>query len=85
MVSRTWGNLREKLVKARREEVGGDSRNNTDSDGTADEFFALDDIASGGFQFAKDGAGAREKRFAKLGKPNGAAEAVKKARAEFIL
>ena len=70
--------------KARREEVGGDGWNNTDGDGTADELFAFDDVAFGGFQFAKDGAGAREKRFAKLGKPNGASEAVKEARAELI-
>jgi hypothetical protein len=78
------GELAREASKARREEVGSDSRNNTDGDGTADELFAFDDIASGGFQFAKDGAGAREKRFAKLGKPNGAAEAVKEARAELI-
>jgi len=78
------GELAREASKARREEVGGDSRDNTDGDGTADELFALDNIASGGFQFAKDGAGAREKRFAKLGKPNGPAETVKEARAKLI-
>src|SRR5205807_2616997 len=70
--------------EARRKEVRGDGRNNTDGDGAADELFAFDDVAFSGFQFAKDGAGAREKRFAKLGKPNGAAEAVEEARAEFV-
>src|SRR2546430_7471442 len=37
-------------------------------------------VAFGGFQFAKDSAGAREKGLAKLGKANGTAEAVKQDR-----
>src|SRR6267143_4320933 len=70
--------------EARREEVRGDGGNDADGDGTSDELFTFDDIAFGGFQFAQDGVGAREKRFAKRGKPNGAAEAVEEARAEFV-
>jgi len=68
--------------KPRREEVRSNGGNDTDGDGTSDELFAFGDVASGGFQFAQYGAGAREKRLAKLGKPNGAAEAVEEARAE---
>src|SRR5207245_11272878 len=48
-------------------------------------FRSFDDVPFGGFQFAKDGVGARQKRLAKLGKPDGAAEAVEEPRAEFIL
>ena len=70
--------------KAWREEVRRDGGNDPDDDGTADEGFAFDDVALGGFQFAKDGAGARQKSFAKLGQPDGAAETVKEPRAEFI-
>ncbi len=54
--------------KARRKEIGGDSGNNAHGDGTASELFAFEDVAFGGFQFAKDSAGAREKGLAKLGK-----------------
>jgi len=78
------GELAREGSKARRKEVGGDGGNYTDGNGTADELFAFDDVAFGGFQFAKDGAGARQKRFAKFGKTNGAAEAVEEARAELI-
>jgi hypothetical protein len=67
-----------------REEVRGDGGDHADGDGASDELFTFDDIAFGGFQFAEDGVGSREKRFAKLGKPNGAAEAVEEARAELI-
>src|SRR5229473_3475817 len=66
-----------------REEVRGDGGNHADGVGTSDELFTFDDVTLGGFQFAKDGVGSREKRLAQLGKPNGAAEAVEEARAEF--
>ncbi len=79
------GEFARERSKARREEVGSDGGNNTNVDRTADEILAFDDVASGGFQFAKDGAGAWEKRLAKLGKPNGAAEAVEEASAQFVL
>jgi hypothetical protein len=76
------GELAREGSKARRKEVGGDGGNNSHGDGTADELFAFDDVAFGGFQFAEDGAGAREKGLAKLGNANGTAEAVEEARAE---
>jgi len=69
--------------QARRKEIGGNGGNDADGDKTADELFAFDDVPFGGFQFAKDGVGARQKRLAKLGKPDGAAEAVEEPRAEF--
>jgi hypothetical protein len=68
----------------RRKIVRSDGRNNADGDEAANELLAFDDVAFGGFQFAQDGARSREKCLAKFGKPNGAAEAVEEARAEFI-
>ena len=38
--------------KTRREEVRGNGGNNADGDGAANELFAFDDVAFGGFQFA---------------------------------
>jgi len=71
--------------QTRRKEIRSNCRDDADGDGTTGELFAFDDVAFGGFQFAKDGVGAREKRLAKLRKSDGAAEAVKEAGAEFIL
>ena len=78
------GELAREGSKARRKEVGGNGGDDTDGDRTADELFAFDDVAFGGFQFAKDSTGAREKGLAKVGKANGAAEAIEEARAELI-
>ncbi len=70
--------------KAWREVVRSYGGDDAYSNGTAEELFAFDDVAFGGFQFAKDGAGARQKSLAKFRKANGTAEAVEESRAEFI-
>ena len=67
--------------EARREEVGGNGGNDADGDGAADKLFAFDDISFGGFQFAKNRAGARQKGLAKFGKPDGTAEAIEETTA----
>jgi hypothetical protein len=82
--SNLWEFARESS-QARRKEIRSNCRDDADGDGTTGELFAFDDVAFGGFQFAKDGVGAREKRLAKLGEPHGAPEAVEEAGAEFIL
>jgi len=78
------GEFTRESSQARRKEIRGNGGYDTDGDRTADELFAFDYVAPGGFQFAKDGAGAREKRFAEFGEPDGAPEAVEEASAEFV-
>jgi hypothetical protein len=79
------GKFARENCQAGRKEIRGNGGNDADGDGTTGELLAFDDVAFGGFQFAKDGVGAREKRLPKLGEPDGAAEAVEEAGAEFIL
>jgi len=52
---------------------------------SADGVFMFRDIAAGGLQFAKDRAGAGEKRFPQFGETNGTPQPVKEAGAEFVL
>src|SRR6266849_3096829 len=68
--------------KTRREEVGSYRGNDANGDEAADGVLALDDVAFGGFQLAENGAGARQKCFADVGKPYRAAQAVEETRAE---
>jgi len=79
------GEFARESSQVRRKEIRSDGGNDADSDRTADEFFAFDDVTLGSFQFTKDGVSSRKKRLAKLGEPDGAAEAVEETRAEFIL
>jgi len=58
--------------------------NDANGDEAADGVLALDDVAFGDFQLAENGAGAREKSLAYVGKPYRAAQAVKESRAELI-
>jgi hypothetical protein len=44
----------------------------------------LGEIAAGGFEFAKNGAGAREEGLADFGEAYGATEAIEQAGAEFV-
>ena len=66
-----------------RQEIRRDRGDDTDGDVAGDGILALGDVAAGGFEFAEDGAGARQKSFAGVGEADGAAETVKKADAEF--
>ena len=50
-----------------------------------DRIFALDDIASGGFEFAQNGPRAWEECFADIGEANGAAQTIEESRAKFVL
>jgi len=70
--------------EARWQEVRGNGGNHTNRDGPADEFLSFDDVTFGGLEFAKYGAGSRQKRFAEFGNPDGAAEPVEEARTELI-
>jgi hypothetical protein len=70
--------------QALRKEIRGNGGNDADGDRATGELLTFDDVAFGGFQFAKDGVRSREKRFAKRGKPDGAAETVEEAGAEFV-
>ena len=69
----------------RREKIRGDGGDHADANCPCDGVFALDDVALGGFQLAEDRAGAWQKRFARVGQADGAAEAVEQARAQFAL
>lgn len=65
-------------------QIGRDGGNDAESDGAAEEIFLLRKVAAGGFELAKNGAGAREKGLADLGETHGAAKAIEEAGAEFV-
>jgi len=67
-----------------REEVRRDGGDDAYCDGATDRIFLLVDIAARGFEFAKDGAGAREEGLTGFGEADGTAEAIEEARAEFV-
>jgi hypothetical protein len=66
-----------------RKKIRGNGGNDADGDRPTDGVLALDDVASGGFEFAENGARAGEKSLAHIGEPHRAAETVEEARAEF--
>ena len=68
----------------RREEIRGNSGNDADADWAANRAFALNNVASGGFELAENGTGPRQKRLTYVGEPHRAAQSVKKARAKFV-
>src|SRR6266446_3197155 len=66
----------------RREKVRSDGGNGSYSDVARDGILAFDDIAASGFEFAKNCACTRKKRFADSGKADGTAETIEEARTE---
>jgi hypothetical protein len=74
-----------KIGEMLRQEIRRDGGNDAKRDGTPHEVFSLLEVTAGGFEFAEHGAGAGEKGLAHFREPHGAAEAVKEARAEFVL
>jgi hypothetical protein len=64
--------------------IRGDGGNDPDADGASNGVFALVDITLCGFKLAENGPGARKKCLTQLGKANRAAQAIKKAGAEFV-
>ena len=78
----TWGNWREKGRDAE-EESRARPWDRPDGNRAADGVFALDNVALGGFEFAKDGAGAGKEGLAQIGEADGAAKAVEEPGAEF--
>lgn len=67
-----------------RKQIRRDGGNGADGDGATDGTFLFDDVASGGFEFAEDAAGAREKGFADVGEADGAAETIEKTSTQFV-
>jgi hypothetical protein len=59
--------------------------NDAEAERSADGVFMFRDVVAGGLEFAKDRAGAGEKRFPEFGETNGTPQAVKEAGAEFVL
>ena len=78
------GKFARKRGEKRREKVRRDGGNHADTDGAAEGIFLLDDIAAGGFEFTKDGAGAGKESFANIREADRAAEPVEEAGAEFV-
>jgi hypothetical protein len=68
----------------RREKIGGNRGNYANADWSADGAFALNNIASGGFELAENGTGPRQKRLTYVCQPHRAAQTVEKARAKFV-
>ena len=68
--------------KNRREKVGSDGGNGSYSDLARDGILAFDDIAASGFEFAKNCARTRKKRFADFGKADGTPETIEEASTE---
>jgi len=62
----------------RREKVGSDRGNGSHSDLARDRILAFDDIAASGFEFAKNCACTRKKRFADFGKADGTPETIER-------
>jgi hypothetical protein len=52
------------------QEIRGNRGNDADADGAADGAFALNNVASGSFELAKNGTGAREKCLTNIGEPH---------------
>jgi len=75
-----FGEAPGKRRENRREKVGSDSGNGSYSDLARDGILAFDDIAASGFEFAKNCACTRKKRFADFGKADGTPEAIEEAR-----
>ena len=67
------------------QEVRRNGRDDAKAKRTADGVFELGDVAASGLDFAKDRAGAGEKRFPDLREANGTPETVEAAGAEFVL
>jgi hypothetical protein len=67
-----------------RKKVWGDGRDHAYSEGAGDRVFALDDISSGGFEFAQNRPRAWEECFADIGETNRATQTIEKSCAEFV-
>jgi hypothetical protein len=77
---REFARERSEMLRKKVRRDGGDY---ADADGAAEGIFLLDDVAAGGLEFAKNGAGTGKKRFADVGEAYGAAETVEEAGAKF--
>jgi len=77
-LARERGKFRWKIVRR-------DGWNHADGQRARDGILALNYIAPGGFEFAQDGAGARQESFADIGEADGTPQAIEKARSEFVL
>jgi hypothetical protein len=69
----------------RGQKIRCNGRNHAKGETAANGVFLFVDVAPGGFEFAKDGASAREKGFAEIGEADGASETIEEACAKFVL
>jgi hypothetical protein len=80
-------NLREFVREGsepRREEIRRNCRDHADAKRAGNGIFALDNLATGGFKFTENGAGAGQEGLPEIGETNGAAEPVEKPGAKFV-
>ena len=66
------------------QEIWSHGGNDADGNSAAHGISLLSQVAAGGFEFVKHGAGSRKKRLANFGEANGTAEAIEEAGAEFV-
>ena len=78
-----FGKFAGEAGEARRKPIGCDGGNRADDDGAGFGLQALGELVFGAGEFVEDRTGAREKRFAQVREPDGAAEAIEQAAAEF--
>ena len=78
-----FGKFAGEASEARRKPIGGDGGNRADDDGAGFGLQAFGKFVLGAGEFVEDGAGTREESAAEVGQPDGAAEAIEEAAAEF--
>jgi len=78
------GEFARKRGEVGRKQIRRDGRDDSDRDGTAHRIALLGEVAASCFEFAQDGAGAREKGPADFGEADGAAETVEEAGPKLI-